>query len=250
MDFIETDSHDVSAPTIDVWHQRLNHVATDQIKTFVSKEQVKGIVINPSSGPNKTNTNSCSGCALGQMKSRGKTSGRTNKATEKFERIHSDVITDGGMGTNGYRYIVTFTDEFTRKVKSFFIKSKNETFEKFKLYKARVENRYRGNIKELQADGGGEYVNKNFCDLLKRHGILICTSNADEPRQNGLAERVCQSVYNAAITSMKHSKKTVPPSMTVHNMLPSAVLDGRSPNEMDTGVKSNLSSLRTFGCEA
>ena len=107
------------------------------------------------------------------------------------------------------------------------MKSKNETFEKFKLYKARVENRYSGNIKELQADGGGEYVNQKFCDFLERHGILLRTSNADEPRQNGLAERVGQTVYNAAMASMNHSRLTVPASMwpyavitadTVHNM--------------------------------
>ena len=65
------------------------------------------------------------------MKHRGKSTERIYKALKKFERIHIDVITAGGIGANGYKNFVTFTDEFTRKVKTYFMKKKSETLEKF-----------------------------------------------------------------------------------------------------------------------
>ena len=81
-------------------------------------------------------------------------------------------------------------------------------------------------------------MNKNLCEFLDKRSILLRTSNADEPCQNDLIERMGQSIYNAAITMLKHSKKTITPSMwpyavikaeTVHKILPSALLDGSIP---------------------
>ena len=45
-------------------------------------------------------------------------------------------------------------------------------------------------IKALRLDNGGEYMSKQFEELLKIHGIARQTSTPYTPQQNGVAERV------------------------------------------------------------
>jgi hypothetical protein len=51
------------------------------------------------------------------------------------------------------------------------LKAKGETFEKFKQYKALVENEIGHKIKVLQSDNGGEFVSKMFDAFLVECGI-------------------------------------------------------------------------------
>ena len=55
--------------------------------------------------------------------------------------MHSDVwgpTRESSLG--GSMYYVTFIDDFSRKVWVYFMKQKSEVFDKFKLWKAEVEN--------------------------------------------------------------------------------------------------------------
>ena len=41
---------------------------------------------------------------------------------------------------DGSHYVVTFIDDFSRKICVYFMKQKSKVFEKFKLWKVEVEN--------------------------------------------------------------------------------------------------------------
>ena len=60
-----------------------------------------------------------------------------------LEYIHSvwGPVTVPSKG--GAVYFVTFIDDFSRKVLVYFMKHKNEVFEKFKQWKAKVEKQTR-----------------------------------------------------------------------------------------------------------
>ena len=58
--------------------------------------------------------------------------------------------------------IITFIDDFSRKTWIYFLKAKNEVFEKFKEFKALIENLSDKKIKTLRSDNGGEYTSKEF----------------------------------------------------------------------------------------
>ena len=82
----------------------------------------------------------CKGCAKGKniknpfLKSETKTKGT-------FELIHLDVC--GPMystSLSGFEYYITFIDDFSIKTWTYFLKAKNEVFEKFKEFKALIEN--------------------------------------------------------------------------------------------------------------
>ena len=66
----------------------------------------------------------------------------------------------------GYEYFITFTNDYSRYEYIYMMRHKSEAFEKFKEFKAEVEN-YRGkSIKSLQSDRGGEYLLSEFRQFL------------------------------------------------------------------------------------
>ena len=56
--------------------------------------------------------------------------------------------------------MLTFIDDFTRKVWVYFLKYKSEVFEKFFHFKALVEKQSGQHIKVLRTNRGGEYISK------------------------------------------------------------------------------------------
>jgi len=71
------------------------------------------------------------------------------------------------MTCHGYHYWVVFVDDYSRLAAAYFLKSKAETFEAFKRFKAWAKNKLNRKIKALRDDKGGEYMSaefNNFCD--------------------------------------------------------------------------------------
>ena len=251
---------DHAMPTIDVLHQRLNHIDKARIRKFQRRKQMTGLKISKSEDcPNSHSSNPCVGCAFGKMKRRRGKKVRENPATEPYERVHTDINTPStrATGVKGYKKIITFTDEWSRNTKVYFIKSEKESLACFKLYVEWVLVQKKARIRELQADGGGVYIEGAFQSYLQTQGIKFKKTNRDEPSQNGIAERVGGTIVAAGLSMLKHAfhlsdsdwPYAIECAEDVYNMLPKEGLNGRSPAEVDSGNKSNLSSLRTFGCD-
>ncbi|TYK12002.1 UBN2 domain-containing protein [Cucumis melo var. makuwa] len=68
-------------------------------------------------------------------------------------------------------------------------KSKSETFEKFKHFKAKVEKQSGMFIKSLRSDRGGEFLSNNFNHFCEEHGIHRELTTPYTPEQNGVVER-------------------------------------------------------------
>jgi negative regulator of sigma E activity len=72
------------------------------------------------------------------------------RASKLLELVHSDVCelmkTTSHGGT---RYFVIFIDNFSRKIHVYILKMKGEVFDKFKAYKALVDNQIGMKIKTL-----------------------------------------------------------------------------------------------------
>ncbi|KAK0594600.1 hypothetical protein LWI29_001701 [Acer saccharum] len=82
--------------------------------------------------------------------------GKGLRAKEPLELIHSDVC--GPMNVKargGYRYYVTFIDDYSRYGYVYLMQRKSKTFEKFKEFRAEVENQLGKTIKSLRSDRGG-----------------------------------------------------------------------------------------------
>jgi 5'-3' exoribonuclease 2 len=78
-----------------------------------------------------------------------------------LELVHNDVfglVTVPSLG--GSLYYVSFIDDFSRKTWIYFLRKKSEVFNKFKEFKALVENKTDKKIKVLRTDEGGEFYGK------------------------------------------------------------------------------------------
>jgi len=79
-----------------------------------------------------------------------------SRSWEILDLIHSDVC--GPILVKSLRaslYYVTFIDDFSCKTWIYFMKSKDEVFDKFQEFKAEVENIKGKKIKILRYDNGG-----------------------------------------------------------------------------------------------
>ena len=111
-----------------LWHQRMGHLNFNDIKKI--RDCTEGVKLS-----SKMQNCICITCLEG-------------KQTSLLELIHSDVC--GPMkhvSIGGARYLVTFIDDFSRRVQVYFIKSKAEVLEKFVEFKNRVENELNKRIK-------------------------------------------------------------------------------------------------------
>ncbi len=117
------------------------------------------------------------------------------RASQLLEIVHTDVcglmkITSHG----GARYFLTFIDNFSRKTHVYLLKVKGEAFEKFKQYKALVENEIGHKIKVLHSDNGRQFVFKKFDTFFTECGIQRQTNAPYFPQQNGIVERANRTI--------------------------------------------------------
>ena len=89
-----------------------------------------------------------------------------------LDYIHTDVWGPTKMSSlGGKHYFVTFVDDFSRRVWVYTLKSKEEVFETFLVWKKMVENQTGRKIKVLRFDNGTEYRNDQFSYFCKKEGI-------------------------------------------------------------------------------
>jgi len=84
-------------------------------------------------------------------------------------------------------------------------KYKDEAFEKFKSFKALVENESDRKIKCLRSDRGGEFTSDEFLDFCEEHRIRREFSATRTPQQNGVVERMNRMVQQMARSMLDES---------------------------------------------
>ena len=82
----------------------------------------------------------CESCLEGEMTKRP-FNAKGRRAQELLELVHSDVCDLMSIQARcGYEYFITFTDDYSRFGYVYLMKRKSESFEKFKEFRAEVEN--------------------------------------------------------------------------------------------------------------
>ena len=105
----------------------------------------------------------------------------------------------------GYEYFITFTNGYSRYGYMYLIRRKSEAFEKFKEFRAEVENQLGKHIKAIQSNRGGEYPFGDFKDYLTQNGIVSQFIALGTPQQNGVAERRNRILLEMVRTMMSYS---------------------------------------------
>ena len=147
----------------------------------------------------------CKSCLEGKMTKRP-FNAKGYRAKNLLELVHSDVC--GPMSfqaKGGYEYFITFTDDYFRFGYVYLMKWKSETFEKFKEFRAKVENQLGKHIKAIRSDCGGEYLLGDFKDYLTQNGIVPQLTAPGSPQQNGVAERRNKTLLEMVRSMMSYS---------------------------------------------
>ena len=159
--------------------------------------------------------------------------------------------------TTGERYFVTFIDEASGRVAATLIRNKDEVLENFAVYRQRAEKDTGREIKTLQSDGGGEYMNTKFNTYLRDAGIVKVTTPPYTPAQNGIAERANRTLTEAARCMLldaglgnEYWGFAILAAVHIMNRMPTRVHAGKSPFEMWTGNRPTIGHFRVFGCPA
>ena len=87
----------------------------------------------------------------------------------------------------------------------YFLKNKDEVFERFKEFKALVENLSEKRIKTLRSNNGGEFTSNEFNKYCREAGIKRELTIPYNPQQNGVAKRKNRSIMEA-IKAMIHDQ--------------------------------------------
>ncbi|KAJ0599026.1 putative RNA-directed DNA polymerase [Helianthus annuus] len=179
-----------------------------------------------------------------------------HKTKSVGDLIHLDVWGPYKVTSyDGYKYFLTVVDDFSRAVWCYFLSSKSEVFENFKMFYELVLTQFKKKIKVIRSDNGAEFVNNQMDSFCKTKGIFHQTSCSYTPQQNGVVERKHRHLLNTARALMfqgglplRFWSDYVLTAIYLINRLPSYVLNGKSPFEMMFEFKPSLSHLRNFGC--
>ncbi|KAL0561798.1 hypothetical protein IC582_002241 [Cucumis melo] len=178
------------------------------------------------------------------------------KVEKCFDLIHSDVWGPSPEESyNHYKYYVTFIDDFSKTTWVYLLKTKNEVFSCFQEFFNFITNQYNAQVKIFRSDNGTEYVNKEFTNFFKQHGILHQTTCTHTPQQNGVSERKNRHLLEktrALLLQNNVPKKfwsdAILTATYIINRLPSPNLNNLSPLEILKGRKIDLDHIRVFGC--
>ncbi|KAJ9557532.1 hypothetical protein OSB04_012146 [Centaurea solstitialis] len=170
-------------------------------------------------------------------------------------RTDSAVYKSFHEARGGYRYFITFTDDFSRYGYVYLIRHKSETFEKFKEFQNEVQNQLERKIKFFRSDRGEEYLTQEFDNHLRECGIVSQLTPPYTPQMNGVSEKRNRTLLDMVRSMMCRS--TLPVSFwgyaletatNILNKVPTKSVE-KTPYEIWTGKKPKLSFLKIWGCQ-
>ncbi|KAI3516559.1 hypothetical protein L1887_15478 [Cichorium endivia] len=156
---------EISVPTW-LWHTRLGHINFAALKLMSDKKIVEGNRPNPY--PSQT----------------------SYRAKRRLELVHGDLCGPITPPTpSGNKYFMLLVDDYSRVHWVYLMKTKDEAFQTFKNFKAKVVNETGEKIKTLRTDRGGEFLSNEFTKFCNEVGLDRHYTSPYSPQQNGVVER-------------------------------------------------------------
>ena len=139
---------------------------------------------------------------------------------------------------DGYDSFITFTYDYSRFGYIYPIKGRSKALDKFKIFKAEVENQHNLKIKVVRSDHGGEYYGRHtpfgqvlgpFARFLQENGIIAQYSTSGEPQQNRVAKRCNRTLMDMVRSMINYS--TLPISLWMEALKTAIYILNRVPSK-------------------
>ena len=147
-----------------LWHLYLGYINSNRIQRLIKNGLLEPLYFD--------GFPICESCLEGKM-TKWPFNAKGRKAQKLLELVHTDVC--GPMSTQakgGYEHFITFTDDYSRYDYVYLMRQKSKAFEKFKEFRAEVENQLGKHIKTIRSDRSGEYLLGDFKYYLTQNGIV------------------------------------------------------------------------------
>lgn len=238
--------------TSEMWHRRLGHINSQDLNTM------KNGVVEGISYPDRAviDKSKCITCCEGKQ-ARLPFTHKGTRSEAVLELVHADVcgpMEQVSIGSS--RYFLLFVDDFSRMAFVYFLKAKSEVYKYFKEFKAFVERQTGRKLKVLRTDNGGEFCSLEMKCFLQKAGIAHQKTNPYTPEQNGMCERMNRTVVERARCLLfdanmpkKFWAEAVNTAVYLRNRTIASGLT-RTPYELWTGRKPDVSHVRVFGSTA
>jgi hypothetical protein len=135
-----------------LWHKRLGHISRDRMERLVKDGVLQDLDF--------FDFTACVDCIKGKLTAKVRKS-KSDRSADVLELIHTDIcgpFVPPAMG--GYKYFITFIDDFSRYGHVELIREKSESLDAFKIFKTNVELQKGKKIKAVNSDRGGEYYGR------------------------------------------------------------------------------------------
>ncbi|KAG8502990.1 hypothetical protein CXB51_000989 [Gossypium anomalum] len=222
-----------------LWHMRLGHMS----ENGMAESSKRGLL----DGQGICKLNFCEHCIFGKQKRVRFTRGIHNmKGT--LEYIHSDLWGPSRVPSRGgANYMLTFIDDFSRKVWAFFLKQKSDVFFAFKCWKIMIEKQTGKQIKYLRTDNGLEFCSDEYNRLCKSEGIMRHLTVRHTPQQNGVAEQMNRTIMekvrymlsNANLSKLFWAKAASTACFLI-NRSPPVAIEKKTPQEVKYQINTEL----------
>lgn len=230
------------------WHQRFGHIGPQIIqKVHTVVDDLTGAV-RPARGQP-----ACEVCSL-TKKVRVINRIAPERSLQPLARVFSDFWGPyREPAISGDRYMLTFTDDFTRKSWVILTKDRVSLPFEYSRWKALAERQSSCRLLAIRSDNASEY--KSLRDTnLSADGITLELTTPYTPWQNGSSERLnrslatmARSMLLAAGLPQKFWGFALLTACYLRNRMPIGP-DGKCPEEAFTGRRPSTRHLRTFGC--
>jgi transposase InsO family protein len=182
--------------------------------------------------------------------------GHTEGVWPRFHVLRGQTLFQRYRGRRVPRYFITFTDDFSRYDYVYLMRHRSESLEKFKEFKAEVENQLGKKIKVFRTDRGREYLCGEFRGYLKAHGMVPQLTPPGTPQWNGVSERrnrtlldIIHSMMSKAELSRSFRGFALETAAFILNHVPSKSVE-KTSYELWFGRILNVSFIKIWCCEA
>lgn len=236
----------VQKDSIKLWHERFAHQSIVHVKQHLKKNKIDFIDFDYV----------CEACIYGKHH-RDSFKSSNNRALNCGELIHTDVCGPfQNVSFGGSKYFVVFKDDYSRYRTVYFIKSKDQVYEKLVEFVRLTNNLFGIKIKKIRSDNGGEYESHKIAQFLSREGIQHEKTVPYTPQQNGAAERENRTIVEAART-MLYAKglckqlwaEAINTAVFVLNRTGPTANKNETPFELWHKKSIDVSILKVFGCD-
>ena len=237
--YLNSLSSQTNANSLMDWHKIMGH------SNYRDLQKLTGVV----NGMNITDNqqNECAVCNQGKM-CQTRNRKPDERAKTPLEFVHCDLAGPiDPTARDGFRYALCFVDDFTGIHMVYFLKQKSDTVEATQKFLA--DTSPFGKVKRIRSDNGGEFLSKNFRDLLIKNKIKHKASAPYSPHQNGTVERAWRSLFEMARCLLNESN--LPKTVWSYAVMTAAFIRNccfnwrlcKTPLEALTGRKPDLSNM-------